>query len=43
MSDLASCGDINGSVYLYDIDFEAAKENETSGNMYNDCEGAKSR
>lgn len=43
MSDLASCGDINGSVYLYDIDFEAAKANETIGNMYNDCEGAKSR
>ena len=43
MSDLASADDINGSVYLYDIDFEAALANEKIGNMYNDCEGAKSK
>ena len=28
MSDLASCDDISGDVYLYDIDFDAAKDNE---------------
>ena len=27
MSDLASCDDMSGDVYLYDIDFEAAKAN----------------
>lgn len=32
MSDLASAGDICGDVFLYDIDFEAAKANETIGN-----------
>lgn len=42
MSDLAACDDISGDVYLYDIDYEAAKNNETIGNLYNDCEGAKS-
>ncbi len=42
MSDLASCDDISGSVYLYDIDYEAAKHNEIIGNMYNRAEGAKS-
>lgn len=42
MSDLASAGDISGSVDLYDIDFEAAKNNEIIGNKYNDAEGATS-
>ena len=36
MSDLASAEDISGQVVLYDIDFEAAKANETIGNKYND-------
>lgn len=43
MSDLASCDDISGDVYLYDIDLEAAQHNEIIGNMFNDCEGAKSK
>ena len=42
MSDLASCDDISGDVYLYDIDLEAAQHNEIIGNMFNECEGAKS-
>ena len=42
MSDLASCGDMSGSVYLYDIDFRAAKDNEIIGNKYNALEEAKS-
>lgn len=41
MSDLASADDISGAVYLYDIDFEAAKNNEIIGNKYKDAEGAK--
>ena len=40
MSDLAMCEDISGSVELYDIDFEAAKNNEIIGNRYNTAEGA---
>lgn len=32
MSDLAVCPDMVGSVYLYDIDFKAAKANEIIGN-----------
>ena len=43
MSDLAACDDMSGDVYLYDIDFEAAKHNEIIGNKFNDCDGAKSR
>ena len=43
MSDLARCDDMNGVVDLYDIDFEAAKNNEIIGNRYNDAEGAASR
>ena len=35
MSDLALAGDMSGKVYLYDIDFAAAKANEKIGNMYN--------
>ncbi|MBO4330945.1 MAG: alpha-glucosidase/alpha-galactosidase [Oscillospiraceae bacterium] len=32
MSDLARADDISGTVYLYDIDFEAARRNEKIGN-----------
>ena len=39
MSDLAVCDDISGSVYLYDIDFEAAMHNEIIGNKFNSAEG----
>ena len=42
MSDLAEADDICGQVALYDIDFEAAKNNEIIGNMYKDVEGANS-
>ncbi len=42
MSDLVSADDISGSVYLYDIDLEAAKANEIIGNKFNSAEGAKS-
>ncbi len=42
MSDLVSCDDISGDVYLYDIDHEAAQANEIIGNKYNSAEGAKS-
>ena len=40
MSDLVFCNDISGDVYLYDIDFEAAKSNEIIGNKFNQCDGA---
>ena len=43
MSDLASNEDMSGDVYLYDIDFEAAKANEIIGNKFNFCEDAKSK
>lgn len=42
MSDLVACEDISGDVYLYDIDLEAAKNNEIIGNKFNDAKGAKS-
>ena len=42
MSDLVSCDDISGDVYLYDIDFEAAQHNEIIGEKFNGCEDAKS-
>ncbi len=42
MSDLAACDDISGTVALYDIDFQAAKDNEVIGNKFKDAEGAKS-
>ena len=35
MSDLAVCEDMSGDVYLYDIDFGAAKDNEIIGNKFN--------
>ena len=41
MSDLASCGDMSGDVYLYDIDFSAAQHNEVIGNLYRNAEGAR--
>ena len=41
MSDLAQAEDISGSVYLYDIDLNAAKNNEIIGNKVNGLEGAK--
>lgn len=42
MSDLASCEDISGTVALYDIDKQAARNNEIIGNKFNQAEGAKS-
>jgi len=42
MSDLASCSDISGEVWLYDIDLQAAKNNEIIGNKFNSADGAKS-
>lgn len=42
MSDLAASDDISGDVYLYDIDVEAAKNNEIIGNQFQYAEGAKS-
>lgn len=42
MSDLASCEEMSGDVFLYDIDYEAAKQNEIIGNYYKECEDAKS-
>jgi len=41
MSDLVSYDDISGDVYLYDIDYKAAQDNEIIGNKYNAVEGAK--
>ena len=43
MSDLASCEDMSGDVFLYDIDNEASKANEIIGNKYNELDGAKSK
>ena len=42
MSDLAKAEDMSGEVYLYDIDFEAAKHNETIGNNIKDLPDCKS-
>lgn len=42
MSDLASAEDISGIVRLYDIDIQAAKNNEIIGNKFNQADGAKS-
>lgn len=41
MSDLVSHKDISGSVYLYDIDYDAACNNEIIGNKFNNAEGAE--
>lgn len=43
MSDLAQEGAMSGEVYLYDIDFAAAKANETIGNMYTAMDEAKGK
>ena len=43
MSDLAVCEDMSGSVYLYDIDYEAARHNEIIGNKYKNVEGGKAK
>lgn len=43
MCDLVQAEDIEGKVYLYDIDFEAAQNNEIIGNKINQCEGCKSK
>ena len=40
MSDLVTAKDISGDVYLYDIDYEAAKKNEIIGNKFNSADGA---
>lgn len=42
MSDLVTQGDFCGEVRLYDIDTDAAKSNETIGEMFNSAEDAKS-
>ena len=42
MSDLAACDDISGQVALYDIDFQAAKDNEIIGNKFKEAQGARS-
>lgn len=42
MSDLAQCEDMSGRVDLYDVDREAAKNNEIIGNRYNDVKESKS-
>lgn len=42
MSDLAQAEDISGSVYLYDIDREAAGHNEIIGSSIKDAEGCRS-
>lgn len=41
MSDLMTCEDISGRVHLYDIDLQAAKNNEIIGNKFNSAAGAK--
>ncbi|MCQ2450818.1 MAG: alpha-glucosidase/alpha-galactosidase [Clostridia bacterium] len=38
MSELALQSDVEGDVYLYDIDFDAAKKNEIIGNKFNESE-----
>lgn len=42
MCELARADDINGEVYLYDIDYEAAKTNEIIGGKYNASENSHS-
>lgn len=42
MSDLALCDQMSGNVALYDIDFEAARQNEIIGNQFADLEDTKS-
>ena len=42
MSDLVCAPDISGRVSLYDIDLQAAKNNEIIGTLFNEAEGARS-
>lgn len=42
MSDLAAAGDMSGSVFLYDIDGEAAARNECIGNRIRELKDCKS-
>ncbi len=42
MSDLVSAADINGTVALYDIDLQAARNNAIIGEKFNHAPGAKS-
>ena len=42
MSDLALADDISGNVYLYDIDYKAACDNEIIGNKFKEADGVKS-
>ena len=42
MKDLATADDISGDIYLYDIDYDAAKKNEIIGNGVKDLENCKS-
>ena len=42
MSDLATAGDMSGSVFLYDIDYQAAKNNESIGNKIKECDDCQS-
>lgn len=41
MSDLAKTDDMSGTVYLYDIDYEAAQKNEVIGNRIKDLPDCK--
>ena len=43
MSDLAKEEKLSGEVCLYDIDYAAAKDNETIGNMYSALDDAKGK
>lgn len=43
MSDLAASEKMSGDVYLYDIDYDAAKKNEVIGDKFNGCENGKSK
>lgn len=43
MSDLAAVEDMCGTIYLYDIDYDAAKKNEVIGNDIKDIDGCKSK
>lgn len=43
MSDLATAKDMSGEVALYDINYQAALDNEIIGNKYNDVEGATAK
>jgi len=42
MKDLSSFKEMNGTVTLYDIDYQAAQDNEQIGKLYSNCPDAKS-